>query len=159
MRADPFRFNGKFRDRLFVALVFAIFAGVMWLFAGTYYEGIVSPLTSLRHLRNVIVVQDQLVGPRVVVSYAALSEPAFVVLKRETAASDEYAAVSRLIPEGEAHTFGVGVENGTVPGFYYASLRRDDGDGRFDPAKDAVMRDKHGAAVITRFLVFDVPAR
>lgn len=149
----------KIQDYSVGAIVFVGFAALLWLFAELYYPGIQSPLTSLRRLRNVIVVQDQAVGSNVVVSYAALSEPSFIVLRAEGSAPDRILAVSRLLPEGEAHNFRVAVEGGLSNGFYYGILRHDDGDGRFDPARDGMVRDARGAAAITRFLVFDAPSR
>lgn len=139
--------------------VFCSLLAVVWLFAETYDPGNESPLSSLKRLRNVIVVQDQAVGSSVVVSYAALSQPSFVVLQQEGPGQPRILAVSRLLPEGEAHNFRVAVEGGLPGGFYYAALRRDDGDGAFDAARDYAVRDARGAAAITRFLVSDSPSR
>ena len=154
-------FNRKLKTRDIVLLVgiFGVLAALMWLFAGTYYAGMESPLSSLRRLRNVIVVQDQAVGSNVVISYVANSQPAFVVIQPEGPGADRILAVSRLLPEGEAHNFRVAVEGGLTQGFYYAILRRDDGDGVFDPAEDRAVRDARGAAALTRFLVSDAPSR
>ena len=139
--------------RVFLALLFFGLAAVLWLFAREVVPGAESPLSSIRRLRNVLIVQDQAVGSNVVVSYAALSAPSFIALQAETAGPGRVLAVSRLLPEGEAHNFRVAVEGGLPDGFYYAVLRRDDGDATFDPARDAIVRDERGAAVITRFLV------
>lgn len=141
------------------AVVFLTFAALLWLFAQKYYPGIQSPLTSLKRLRNVIVVQDQMVGSNVVVSYAALSEPSYIVLRAEGDAPDRILAVSRLLPEGEFHNFRVAVDSGLPDGFYYGILRRDDGDGRFDSERDGLVRDARGAAALTRFLVSAAPSR
>ena len=141
------------------ALVFTGGAALLWLFAQAYYPGIQSPMTSLRRLRNVIVVQDQTVGSNVIVSYAALSEPGYVTLKAEAAASGSVLAVSRFLPEGELHNFRIPVEGGLPNGFYYAILRRDDGDERFEPDEDGLVRDSRGAVAITRFLVSDARLR
>ncbi len=141
------------------AAVFVAGAAVLWLFAETYDPGIESPLSSLRRLRNAVVVQDQAAGAHVVVAYAATSQPAFIAILPEGAGTRRVLGASRLLPEGEAHTFRVPIEGGLVPGFYYAILHRDDGDGLFDPAKDLPARDARGAAAITRFLVTDAVSR
>ena len=147
----------KVQEYGIAAAVFLAFVAVLWAFAQTYYPGIQSPLTSLRRLRNVVVVHDQAVGSNVIVSSAALSEPSFIALRAEGAPAEAFLAVSRLLPEGELRNFRVGVESGLPDGFYYAILRRDDGDGRFDSARDGAVRDARGAAAITRFLVSEAP--
>jgi len=154
-------FNRKLnpRDILMLATVFCALAAVMWLFASSYDPGAESPLSSLRRLRNVIIVQDQVVGSGVVVSYVANSQPSFVVIKPEGAGAGKALAFSRLLPEGEAHDFSVPVEGGLPAGFYFAALMRDDGNGAFDPARDLPARDARGAAAITRFLVTAAPSR
>lgn len=149
----------KIREYAAAAAVFAAGAAVLWFFAETYYPGIESPLSSIRRLRNVVIVQDQAVGSNVVVSYAATSVPSFVAIFPEGPDPRSALGVSRLLPEGEAHNFRVPVEGGLPPGFYYAVLRADDGDGLFDASKDAAARDTRGAAAITRFLVTDAPSR
>ncbi|HTK59588.1 MAG TPA: hypothetical protein VL283_00110 [Candidatus Baltobacteraceae bacterium] len=155
---DMFNRKLKTPDILLLSALFFGLAVVMWLFARTYVPGMESPLSSLRRLRNVVVVQDQAVGSNVVISYAAVSQPSYVVIQAEGPGGDRILAVSRLLPEGEAHNFRVAIEGGLPDGFYYAVLRRDDGDGAFDPAKDGVARDAHGAAAITRFLVSGAPS-
>ena len=156
---DLFNRKLKTRDIVLLVTIFGVLAAVMWLFAGTYYPDMESPLSSLRRLRNVIVVQDQAVGSNVVISYAANAQPSIIVIQPEGPGAGRILAVSRLLPEGEAHNFRVAVEGGLTGGFYYAILRRDDGDGAFDPAKDRTVRDARGAAALTRFLVSDAPSR
>ena len=151
--------NVTIPDRVFLAVLFTGLAAVLWLFAQAYFPGMESPLSSLKRLRNVVVVQDQAVGSNVVVSYAALSAPSFIVVRAEGSEPGRVLAVSRLLPEGEAHNFRVPVEGGLPTGFYYAILRRDDGDGTFDPVRDGLVRDARGAVAITRFLVSDAPSR
>lgn len=135
------------------AAIFAGFAAVVWLFARTYEPGMESPLSSIRRLRNVIVANDQAPGSGALISFAANSQPSFIVIEKEGPGDDRIVAVSRLLPEGEAHNFRVPVEGGLMEGFHYAVLRRDDGDGAFEPESDSVVRDARGAAAITRFLV------
>jgi len=156
---DLFNRKLKKRDVVMLAALFCGLAALMWLFARTSYRGMESPLSSIRRLRNVIVVQDQAVGANVVISYVANSYPSFVVIQPEGPGKERVLAVSRLLPEGEAHNFRVPVEGGLPPGFYFAILRRDDGNGAFDPERDLAVRDARGAAAITRFLVSDAPSR
>jgi hypothetical protein len=145
----------KLSDVLLSASLFFAAGAVLWLFADAYDPELESPLTSLRKLRNAIVVQDQVAGTRVVVSYAALSTPSYVIVLTEAPGPDRVVAVSRLLPEGEFHTFRVPAERALAPGFYYAVLRADDGDGLFDATKDGLVRDARGAASLTRFLLTD----
>jgi hypothetical protein len=159
MAFDPFMRKLSVPDRLALAAVFLAFAAAMWILVGAYDPEGESPLSSLRRLRNVIIVQDQAVGANVVVSYAATSVPSFVAIQQELEGPPRILAVSQLLPEGEAHNFRVPIEGGLPGGFYYAMLRKDDGDGRFDAARDGIVRDARGAAAITRFLVSDAPAR
>ncbi len=155
---DLFNRKLKRHESALLIVVFCGLAAVMLLFARTVDPGMESPLSSLRRLRNVIVVQDQAVGANVVISYAATSQPSFVVIQQEGRGAGRVLAVSRLLPEGEAHNFRVAVEGGLPAGFYFAVLRRDDGDGSFEPDRDPAVRDARGAAAITRFLVTDAPS-
>lgn len=156
---DLFNRKLKKRDIVLLTTIFFGLAAMMWLFARTYETGMESPLSSLRRLRNVVVVQDQAVGANVVITYAANSQPSFIVIQPEGTGKGRILAVSRLLPEGEAHNFRVAVEGGLPNGFYFAVMRRDDGDGSFDPERDLAVRDARGAAAITRFLVTDAPSR
>ena len=149
----------KIHDYAIAAMVVAGFASLIWLFATARDPALESPLTSLKDLRNVIVVQDQAVGSNVVISYAALSDPSYVVISQALPGEERILAVSRLLPEGEAHTFRVPVEGGLPAGRYLASLRRDDGNGRFEPERDTTASGQDGARAVTSFVVSDAPPR
>ncbi|HJV32454.1 MAG TPA: hypothetical protein VJ694_00335 [Patescibacteria group bacterium] len=159
MRADSVWRNVPKTSLAFLGALFCGLAAVLWLFSREFEPGAESPLSSIRRLRNVVIVQDQAAASGVVITYAALSSPSFIAVQPEGPERGRVLAVSRLLPEGEARNFRVPVEGGLPAGFYYAVLMRDDGDASFDPKRDVTVRDARGAAVITRFLVTDAPSR
>lgn len=145
----------KMSDVLFAAAISSVAVAALWLLGRAYDPEAESPLTSLRRLRNAIEVQDQPAAARVIVTYAALSAPSYVIVLTETPGPDRVVAVSRLLPEGEYHTFRVPAAHALAPGFHYALLRADDGDGVFDQERDGLVRDARGAVSLTRFLLTD----
>lgn len=107
----------------------------------------------LRLKRDAVSVADQGVSDEIRVKMAALKSPGFVAIFDDEEGPGKFLGVSRLLPKGDSRDVAVPIGQAPVAGYYYAMLRHDDGDGRFDPEKDAPVRDARGVSVMTRFLV------
>jgi hypothetical protein len=106
----------------------------------------------LHRQREAISVPDQAQADRIKVGLTALSEPGYVVIYDDEEGPGKILGVSRRLPKGVTRDLEVPLQQPPAAGWYYAMIRRDDGDGNFDPDKDAPVRDARGAIVMTRFL-------
>lgn len=105
---------------------------------------------------NAIYVSDQIPGREVLVGFAALGEPGFVVIREvDDGTSRGIVGVSGLVPAGES---------GNVPPIVLsrearhgetlvAVLYRDDGDGVFNPSKDLPTTDDNNEPFAMQFMI------
>lgn len=111
-----------------------------------------APLSSMRVGRNAIYVPDQAPAGSVIVGFAVLAEPGFVVIRDDEEGPGRILGASRLLSTGETRDFAVTLDEPTSAGHYFAALYRDDGDERFEADQDAPVRDADGSAMMMRFL-------
>jgi len=111
------------------------------------------PFSSLRAAKNAIDVPDQKSPVEVRVNFAVMAEGGYVAIHDDEAGPGKILGYSVYLPPGETQDFPIGLSVKLTPGYYYAVLHSDDGDGAFDPANDAPLRDDRGNAVMDRFLV------
>lgn len=110
-------------------------------------------VASFLHLdRDAISVSDQAPSEQIRIEAAALKAPGFVVVYDDEEGPGKAMGVSRRLSRGVTRGLEVALPQPPIAGYYYAMLRRDDGDGKFDPDKDPPERDASGAIVMARFL-------
>jgi len=110
-------------------------------------------VASLLHLkREALSVPDQGQTDAIRVEMAAQVTSGFVVIYDDEEGPGKIMGVSRRLPKGVTRDAVVPLQQPLAAGYYYAMIRRDDGDGTFDPDKDPPARDGRGVIVMTRFL-------
>lgn len=153
------------KNSLIIIGVIILGVGV-WYYFG--YGGLLKKVAENKHAENeksaegfrlganAIYVQDQAPGRKVLVGFAALGEQGFVVIREiDDGMSGEVVGVSELLPAGES---------GNIPPVMLsrearhgetliAILHRDDGDGVFDPMKDAPITDENGEPFAMQFMI------
>jgi hypothetical protein len=118
--------------------------------------GAPGPLTALLHVRNnSVTISDQRPADTVSVRAAALTSPGYVVIYDDEEGPGKRMGVSPRLPKGVTRNLKVPLEHPLAPGYYYAVLEADTGDGAFDPSSKAPLRDAKGDIVMTRFLAAD----
>jgi len=115
-------------------------------------SGASARVASLLHRSAAIDVADQGPSEEIRVGMAALTSPGFIIIYDDEEGPGRILGVSRRLSKGVARGVSVPLRQLPADGYYYAMLRADDGDGVFDPDKDAPERDARGAVVMTRFL-------
>lgn len=132
-------------------LAIAGFFTLNWfLAAGTDTSGRVASLLHTKH--DEITVADQGQSGQIRVDMTALKTPGFVVIYDDEEGPGKILGVSRPLPVGVTRGLTVTLQQPPAAGYYYAMIRRDDGDGTFSPEEDEPVLDSNGAIVMTRFL-------
>lgn len=103
--------------------------------------------------RDAIFVPDQAPSDDVLIGFAILSRPGFVVLHDDEEGPGRVLGASEPLAAGRHDSLLIRLADGAGEGYLYAMLHADDGDGRFDPETDEPVRDKDGALLMMRFLV------
>lgn len=106
--------------------------------------------------RNVIYVADQAPSERIAVGFIVLENPGFVVIHEEREGKPgAILGVSNRIGSGETNNLPpvLLLHKARDSETLFAMLHRDDGDGVFDPAKDAPVRDTVGEPFMMQFLI------
>jgi hypothetical protein len=100
---------------------------------------------------NSIIVSDQRVGSTIDIDQLQLMEPGYVVIKTSAAGQPgTIVARSNLLSAGTKQDLVISYS--AKAGTYYAVLYKDDGDGKFDAAKDIALNSTDGQ-VMTTFMV------
>ncbi len=102
---------------------------------------------------NAIQMRDQSVGKNVTVAEASLAAGGFVVIQDDEEGPGQILGASGYLKAGEAKGLRIALKNALAPGYDYAVLYRDNGDKKFDPAKDSPVKDAQGSVIAARFLV------
>ncbi len=98
-----------------------------------------------------IAADDQEFGARAHIAKVVLAGQAWVAIHEDKDGAPGRILGARRFPAGE-HSGAVDLLRATAPGsVYYAVIHQDDGDGTFDSAKDAPVRDGAGNYVMARF--------
>lgn len=112
-----------------------------------------SPLSSMRMGKNAIYASDQPPSREAKIGFAAMADAGFVVIHDDEGGPGRILGVSLYLPAGETRNFSVSVSEALEPGYYFAVLHRDDGNGSFDEEKDLPIVDSSGSVIMMRFLV------
>ncbi|KAA0206368.1 hypothetical protein EDM68_02600 [Candidatus Uhrbacteria bacterium] len=108
---------------------------------------------------NGVVALDQRPGSSVTVSSLIVAEDGWVVIHKEVAGKPGPVIGETYIAAGEHTQIGVSLREATVDGeTYFAMLHRDDGDRRFDLAKDAPVRSTVLEGIIMASFTADADA-
>lgn len=110
--------------------------------------------TMLEVGEDAIYLENQTSGEtQVQVGYVILSEPGFVVIYNDQAGiPGEVIGVSQFLQEGGEHLLVRVDELLENAGVYYAALHHDNGDKRFDLARDVLVNDTNDSVVLMTFL-------
>ncbi len=100
---------------------------------------------------NRVVVSDQYPGNVVYISSAQLANGGWVVIHKDNAGKPGAVIGSAYSAKGIAPVKITLTEKTVNGGTYYAALHADDGDMKFDAAKDAALKNSRGDAIMQIF--------
>ncbi len=100
---------------------------------------------------NMLAVNDQNAGNSVAIAEVVLEVKSWVAVHEDRAGAPGNILGARLFAAGKSSA-NVELLRATAPGkVYYAMLHRDDGDGKFDHAKDVPMKNAAGQIIVVKF--------
>jgi len=116
-------------------------AGCLPSAPATVEDGAPGPSLGMWAEPNGIVVSDQRPGMTVTISAIIIENGGWIVIHKEAAGKPGTVIGEARLVAGESSQIKVSLREATIEGMgYYAMLHTDDGDGRFDIAKDAPVR-------------------
>lgn len=123
-----------------------------WLIPGRN-DVVKLPFSSMRVAGNAIYVSDQKPLSEIRVGFAVMAEGGYVVIHDDEEGPGRILGRSGYLPPGETQNFYITLSAKLPPGYYYAMLHSDNGDGRFNLAEDGPIKDEQGNVMMMRFLV------
>ena len=100
-----------------------------------------------------ILIDDQNPGRLVTVSQVSLMNPAWVVIKEDLNGKPGTVIGARIFDKGKNSGIVELLRAMVIGKSYFAVVYNEDGDGKFDPKKDLVLKGTNGADVMVKFAV------
>lgn len=125
--------------------------GIYWI--GSRLERRDGEITPFGSVRPGLTVPDQPPGSSVDMPQVTVEDSGFAVVQLDEAGPGRIIGVSSYLKARRSGALEIRTDSPLTPGYYYAALRRDDGDRDFEESQDPPAVDKDGEPLLVRFLV------